>query len=103
MKSFSALSRPTCTVNRNSAYEDVLTMYEGYSLVSAYQRTFYRSNSTKKGNDEADMFTAFWNKAYTHLCKGSITVLPMVHSLIDTSTFVTLGKIFSYVYLAALE
>jgi len=102
MKSINASSGPARTVDRNSVYEDVLKMYEEESIVSEYPLyvKFKKERGIDEGGVQRDMFTAFWNKAYTHLFEGSTTVIPMVHSHMDMSTFVTLGKIISHGYLA---
>ena len=95
-------STTVCYTYKDKVVIDYQFRCEQDSIISEYP--LYVKFSKERGIDEGgvqrDMFTAFWDDAYTRLFEGSATVIPMVHSHMDMSTLVTLGKIISHGYLA---
>ena len=102
MESINASSGPTHLVDRAAIFKTVLSVYEQESVALEYPMyvKFDGEVGVDEGGVQRDMFTAFWEEAYTHLFEGATTVVPMVHSQMDMTTYVLLGRLISHGYLA---
>lgn len=89
-------------VDRNDIFNDVMDLYKDGAIVGEYP--IFVTYKGEKGIDDGglrrDMFTAFWEKAYSLLFEGAKTLVPMVHSQIKLSYYPILGRIISHGYLA---
>ena len=90
-------------VNRSNIFEDVIDMYREGDIVGEFP--IYIIYEGERGVDEGgvqrDMFSAFWEEAYTRFFEGATTLVPMVHPQIDMSIYPILGRVISHGYLAS--
>jgi len=102
MESINASSGPARIIDRTTIYEAVMKMYNQEEIALEYPLfiKFTGELGIDEGGVQRDMLTAFWDEAYTRLFEGSTTVIPMIHSQMDMSTFTTLGKVVSHGFLA---
>ena len=101
MESINASSGCTHLVERAAIFETVLCIYKEESVVHEYPMyvKFIGEVGVDEGGVQRDMFTAFWEEAYTQLFEGATTVVPMVHSQMDMATYTLLGRLISHCYL----
>ena len=102
MESIGASSGPMHVVDRAAILKTVFNLYEKESIALEYPMCvkFEGEVGVDEGGVQRDMYTAFWQEAYTHLFEGSTTVIPMVHSQMDLQVYALLGRVISHGYLA---
>ena len=102
MKSVDAVNGLPHTIDCTNIYEDVLDLYREGSIVGEYPITvtYVGEKGVDEGGVQRDMFSSFWEKAYSLLFEGATTLIPMVHPQIDLSVYSILGRILSHGYLA---
>ena len=101
MRSINAVKGLPHKVDRSNIYEDVLDLYREGSIVGEHPILikYVGEKGVDEGGVQRDMFSAFWEQAYSTLFEGSTTLIPMVHPLIDISLYTVLGRIVSHGYL----
>jgi hypothetical protein len=97
-----AVHRGRHEVTRLPLYEEIIELYrKNPQTMMEYPFTIRFSN--EKGMDfggvAQDMFSAFWECAYTAVFDGSSTLVPQVHPHIDMSVYPVLGTILSHGFL----
>ena len=102
MKSVDAVKGLPHTVDLSNIYEDVLDLYKENNIMCEYPIIvkYVGEKGADEGGVQRDMFSAFWEKAYSILFEGATTLIPMVHPQIDLSVYSILGRILSHGYLA---
>lgn len=91
------------TVNRSAIYNDVIKLYQCGDIVNECP-IFIAYNSEKAIDDGGvtrDMFSSFWEKAYSVLFDGANMLVPLFHPSTDMRVFPILGKIISHGYLVS--
>ena len=103
MKSISAVKGLLHTIDRSNVFEDVLDLYRQGSIVGEDPICikYVGEMGVDEGGVQRDMFSAFWEQAYSTLFEGSTTLIPMVHPQIDISLYTILGRIVSHGYLTS--
>ena len=101
MKSINAVRGNLRTVDRDNIFEDVLDMYRtGEVLGECPIKIKYGDESAiDDGGVQRDMYSAFWEVAYSKMFEGVASLIPMVHPNIDMMIFPILGRILSHSYL----
>ena len=61
---------------------------------------FVKFSDEDEGGVQRDMFTAFWDQCYSLLFDGCSTLVPLLHSQMDLTEFITVGRVMSHGYLA---
>ena len=101
MESVHAVVGVVHEIERKNIFEDVVDLYRG-EIISEYP--IFIEYKGEQGVDDGglrrDMFTAFWEKAYSLLFEGATTLVPMIHPQIEMSYYPLLGRIISHGYLA---
>lgn len=96
-----AVEGHTRTVDRDNIYEDVVDMYRSGDIVG--ECPIHIKYSTEEALDyggvQRDMFSAFWEEAYSKFFEGATLLVPMVHPHMDMATYPILGRIISHGYL----
>lgn len=89
-------------VDRNNLFEDVIDLYREGGIVGEYPIfvEYKDEMGVDDGGLQRDMFTAFWEKAYSLMFEGATTLIPMVHPQMNMSYYPILGRIISHGYLA---
>ena len=92
---------PEHTIERGNVYEDVLDLYKQGEILGEYpiKIEFLDELGVDHGGVQRDMFSAFWEKAYSDFFEGATILMPMVHPQTDLSLFPVLGRILSHAYL----
>lgn len=90
-------------VDRNNVFEDVLDMYRiGEVLGECPIKIKYGGEQAiDDGGVQRDMYSAFWEEAYSKFFDGATNLIPMVHPQIDMKVFRVLGRIISHGYLVS--
>ena len=103
MKSIDAIMGAEHFINRASIYEDVITLYQDEHVLKEcpIYIEFIGERAVDYGGVQRDMFSAFWEKAYSALFEGATLLTPMVHPQIDMSLFTITGWILSNGYLVS--
>lgn len=101
MKSVNAVKGLPHKVDRSNIYEDVLDLYREGAVVGEYPIfvKYVGEQGVDEGGVQRDMFSAFWEKAYSVLFEGATTLIPMVHPQIDMTLYTIFGRIISHGYL----
>ena len=90
MKSIQAVQGFQHEIDRENVYEDVINLYRNeYPIAIAFVGEIAIDN----GGVQRDMYSAFWEKAYTSL------LTPMFHPQTDMSVFPVIGSILSHGFL----
>ena len=101
MKSIRATKGAVRIVDRDNIYEDVLDMYRTGEIVGEcpIEINYGSEQAIDDGGVQRDMYSAFWEEAYSSVFEGATTLIPMVHPQIDMSVFPVLGRILSHGFL----
>ena len=91
------------SVDRQFLFRDVIALYRRQEIVNECPIAimFVDEIAVHRGGVQRDMYSGFWEKAYSLLFDGSILVTPMVHPQTDMSVLPILGRILSHGYLVA--
>ena len=103
MKSVNAVKGGTRIVDRNNVYEDVIDMYRCGDIVGEcpIHIKFSSEEGLDYGGVQRDMFSAFWEQAYSEFFEGATLLIPMVNPHMKMSIYPILGRIISHGYLVA--
>ncbi len=101
MRSINAVKGDTRVIDRNNVYEDVIDIYRCGEIVGEYPIyiQFSKEPALDYGGVQRDMYSAFWNEAYSKLFEGATLLVPLVHPQIDMAVYPILGRILSHGYL----
>ena len=90
-------------INRATVYEDVINLYcDGEILKECPIYIEYIGGmAVDYGGVQRDMFSAFWEIAYSALFKGASLLTPIFHPKMDLTLFSVVGCILSHGYLVA--
>ena len=91
------------TLQRCALYDDVIKFYQSGEIIKE-SPTFIAYDSelaVDEGGVTRDMYSAFWEEAYSRLFDGATILIPLVHAQTDMGIFPILGKIISHGYLAS--
>ena len=91
------------TIERNSVFKDVVRLYNDDDVIIREYPLFIEYKSEQAVDDggvQRDMFTAFWEMAYSYLFEGAKILTPMINPGLDLTIFPVLGRITSHCYLA---
>lgn len=101
MKSINATKGELYTVDRDNIYEDVVDMYRTGDIVGEcpIKIKYSDEQAIDDGGVQRDMYSAFWDEAYSKLFEGATSLVPMVHPHIDMMIFSILGRILSHGFL----
>ena len=101
MTSIGAIPGKKRTVRRESIYDDVIKVYEcGEIITECPISIVYDSEvAIDEGGVTRDMFSGFWEEAYSQLFDGVTILTPLVHAHTNMAIFPILGKIISHGYL----
>ena len=101
MKSINAVKGDTRVVDRSNLYEDVLNMYRRGHIVGEcpIYIKYLNEEALDYGGVQRDMFSAFWEEAYSKFFEGATLLVPMVNPHMDMTIFPILGCIMSHGYL----
>ena len=102
MRSINAGPSLQYSVDRQFLFRDVIALYRRQEIVNEcpIAITFVDEIDVHRGGVQRDMYSGFWEKAYS-LFDGSILVTLMVHPQTDMSVLPILGRILSHGYLVA--
>ena len=100
MTSIGARAGAKRTVHRDTIYNDVIKLYECGEIVTECPLSIvYESEvAIDERGVTRDMYSAFWEEAYSHLFDGATILTPLVHAQTDMGMFNMLGKIISHGY-----
>jgi len=103
MSAIGAIPGKVHHINRNDLYQDVIHLYQDNQFVKECPIfiEFNGEMALDYGGVQRDMYSAFWEKAYTMFFEGSSLLTPMVHPQVNISLFPVLGKIISHCYLVS--
>ena len=103
MASVNAIPGNFRTIERSNVYEDVIDVYREGDIVGEYPIyiEFKGEMAVDEGGVQREMFSAFWEKAYSTLFEGASLLTPMNHPQMDMSIFPIIGRILSHGYLVA--
>ena len=103
MSIIKASSRQKHIVNRFTIFEDVIKMYKEEGVVMEFPTfiQFEDELAIDAGGVTREMFSAFWEKAYSLLCDGANVVVPLIHPQTDMAILPVIGKVISHGYLAS--
>ena len=91
------------TVQRCTLYDDVIKLYQSGEIIK--ESPIYIAYDSELALDEGgvtrDMYSAFWEEAYSRLFDGATILIPLVHAQTDMGIFPILGRIISHGYLAS--
>lgn len=91
-------------VNRHTLFDDIVDLYrKNPRTLMEYPFTIRFSNelAVDLGGVTRDMFSAFWEHAYTAAFDGCSTLIPQTHPHINKSLYPVLGTIMSHGFLIA--
>ena len=103
MSIIKASPRQKHIVNRFTIFEDVIKMYKEEGMVMEFPTfiQFEDELAIDVGGVTREMFSAFWEKAYSLLCDGANVVVPLIHPQTDMAILPVIGKVISHGYLAS--
>ena len=103
MKSVNAVNGDVHVIDRDNVYEDVTDMYRSGDIVGECPIfiKFSGEEALDYGGVQRDMYSAFWEVAYSKIFEGATLLVPMVHPHLDMTIFPILGRILSHGYLVA--
>jgi len=91
-------------VHRDTIFHDVLKMYEVQEGIVKEFPTFIQFQdelAIDAGGVSREMFSAFWEKAYSLICDGANFVVPLIHPQTDIAILPIMGKVISHGYLSS--
>ena len=90
-------------ISRATVYEDVINLYRDGEILK--ECPIYIEYIGEMAVDyvgvQRDIFSAFWETAYSVLFKGASLLTPMFHPEMDLTLFSVVGRILSHGYLVA--
>ena len=92
----------THCVTRENLFDDVLQLYRSSDKLlneNPFRVSFSGEKALDFGGVCREMFSGFWEKAYTELFDGSGLLIPITHKKSVMKTFATLGYVISHGYL----
>ena len=97
------LHRGVHVIERDKVYDNILELYGNEDTVQEYpfRITFKDERAVDFGGVTRDMFSGFFNVAYTQLFDGTSLVTPTIHPGTDFSIFRVLGSVISHAYLVS--
>ena len=100
MSIIKASPRQKHIVNRFTIFEDVIKMYKEERMVMEFPTfiQFEDELAIDAGGVTREIFSAFWEKAYSLLCDGANVVVPLIRSQTDMAILPVIGKVISYGY-----
>lgn len=103
MKSVNAVKGCIRVIDRDNLYEDVIDVYRCGDIVGEcpIQIKFSGEGALDYGGVQRDMFSAFWEEAYSKFFEGATLLIPMFHPHMDMKIYPILGRILSHGYLVA--
>jgi len=103
MHSIAACRGIVHNINRANLFKDVICLYQDDEIVKECPIfiEFKGENALDYGGVQRDMFSGFWEEAYTKFFEGSTLLTPMVHPQVNISLFPVLGKVISHSYLVS--
>ena len=93
MRSVNAVKGDVRVIDRDNIYEDVTDMYRCGEIVGEcpIDIKFSGERALDYGGVQRDMFSAFWEVAYSKFFEGATLLIPMVHPHMDMSIYPILG------------
>ena len=90
-------------VNHFDIFKDVIKLYEEEEISGEYPTfvQFKDEPAIDAGGVTRDMYSAFWQSAYSLLCDRVNIVVPMIHPQSDMAVLPVVGRISSHGYLAS--
>ena len=90
-------------INRAAVYEDVINLYHDGEILKEcpIYIEYIGEMAVDYGGVQRDMFSAFWEKAYSALFEGASLLTPMFHPEMDLTLFNVVGRILSHGYLVS--
>ena len=103
MKNINAIDGAVRTIDRDNVYEDVKDMYSIGEIVGEcpINIQFSGEMAIDCGGVQRDMFSEFWEQAYSKHFEGARMLIPLVHPHMDMSIYPILGRVISHGYLVA--
>lgn len=103
IKFVKAVEGSTRVIDRDNVYEDVIDLYRCGEIVGECPIHIKYSNeeALDYGGVHRDMFSAFWEQAYSKFFEGATLLIPMVNPHMDMTIYPILGRILSHGYLVA--
>ena len=91
------------TVDRNNVYEDVIDLYRSGEIIGEFPIDIRYSGemAVDEGGVQRDMYSGFWEDAYSKLFDGSTTLIPMINPHMDMSIYTILGRVLSHGFLGS--
>ena len=88
-------------INRKCVYDDVLLLFENDDILKEFplRISFTSEIAIDAGGVCREMFSAFWEAAYSVCCDGDSLLVPRLHPGLDVNIFTKLGTILSHGYL----
>lgn len=90
-------------IDRDNIYEDVMDLYKIGEILGECPINIKYSDeqAIDDGGVQRDMFSGYWEEAYSKLFDGSAVLIPMIHPHMDMTDFMILGRILSHGYLVS--
>ena len=103
MKSIKATQGEKHIINRCKIFEDVIKLYEEGEIIREFPTfiQFKDEAAIDAGGVTREMYSAFWQSAYSLLCDGANIVVPIIHPQSDMAVLPAVGKVISHGYLAS--
>ena len=102
LKDFVRQPGATHYLKRGNIFEEVLQLYQANEELlheTPFKVAFVGERAVDLGGVCREMYSAFWEEAYTRLFDGSGLLIPITHKKAVMQTFSTLGRILSHGYL----
>ena len=101
MESVNAVSGMEHSIQRADVYVHGIDLYREGDIVGEcpIYIAFRGEIGVDNGGVQRDMFSAFWDRAYSELFEGSTLLTPMVHPQTDLTVLPIIGRILSHGYL----
>lgn len=103
MKTLKQCARAIHPIQRSSIFKDVMELYKNDSCVVLeypLEIRFTGEKGVDQGGLSRDLFSGFWEQAYSVCFDGGSLITPCVRPDTDVSTLPVLGRIISHGYLA---
>ena len=103
MTSIGAMAGGKHIIQRGTLYDDVIKLYQSREIVkeSPICIAYDSELAVDEGGVTRDMYSAFWEEAYSRLFDGATILVPLIHAQTDMGIFPILGKIISHGYLVS--
>lgn len=90
-------------INRNQVYAEVMEFYQNGEIVNECPlfMAYHGEKAIDEGGVTRDMFSGFWDEAFSKVFEGDTLLVPLIHPSTDLAVFSTLGKILSHCYLVS--